>query len=49
MAGEKQAALDYIDAQVTGKNHAELNTKPGVRVAKVLAELRALVAAITEA
>lgn len=48
MAGEKQAALDLVDAELVG-NHAELNTKPGVNLALVIAQLRAIIVTITEA
>ncbi len=48
MAGEKQAALDLIDADLVG-NHAELNADPGINLAAVIAQLRAIIVTITEA
>lgn len=44
----KAEALAIIDTQLSG-NHAELNAKPGVELAKIIAELRAEIDAITEA
>ncbi len=49
MAGEKQAALDLLDAELGTKNHAELNADPGINLATIVAQLRAIIVTITEA